>query len=306
MIDLPVACAGLFVGLVVGLTGMGGGALMTPLLVLLFGMEPLAAVSSDLVASMFMKPVGALVHHRRKTVHGRLVLWLVAGSVPSAFAGVLLLKRLGAGGLDVQHSIKGALGAALLVVVGTLIVRPLLLRQRLAGGDSAASDSPASDPAPPQVKPLATLAIGVVGGFIVGLTSVGSGSLMMMLLLMLYPSIRLSALVGTDLMQAVPLVTSAAIAHLLFGDFQLHVTAAILIGSIPGIYIGARLSSRATDQVIRPLLVLTLTASGLKLLGASNASVGIAGAALALMSIAHHFLYGQRPSAASESSSAAE
>jgi uncharacterized membrane protein YfcA len=296
MLDLPVALAGLFVGLVVGLTGMGGGALMTPLLVLLFGMEPLAAVSSDLVASMFMKPIGALVHHRRKTVHGRLVLWLVAGSVPAAFAGVLLLQRLGAGGLDVQRSIKSALGMALLVVVGTLVVRPLLLRQRVA----------ASDAAPPRVKPLATLAVGVMGGFIVGLTSVGSGSLMMMLLLMLYPTIRLSALVGTDLMQAVPLVTSAAVAHMIFGDFQLHVTASILIGSIPGIYVGARLSSRATDQVIRPLLVLTLTASALKLLGASNVSVGIACAALGALSIAHRSSFGPPSSAASETSSAAE
>jgi uncharacterized membrane protein YfcA len=141
---------------------------------------------------------------------------------------------------------------------------------------------------------LPTLLVGMVGGVVVGLTSVGSGSLMMMMLLMLYPTIRLSELVGTDLVQAVPLVTSAAIAHFLFGDFQLNVTFAILLGSIPGIYIGARFSSRASDQVIRPLLAVTLAASGLKLLGASNSSVLVVGVGLAALSIAHHHISVQR------------
>jgi uncharacterized membrane protein YfcA len=278
MIDYTVALAGLFVGLIVGLTGMGGGALMTPLLVLFFGLEPLAAVSSDLVASMFMKPIGAAVHLKRKTVQRRLAFWLVIGSVPAAFAGVLVLTRLGVRGADVQHTIKHALGLTLLLVVGSLLIRPLVARERAR----------ASDEAPLVVRPLPTLIVGVVGGVVVGLTSVGSGSLMMMMLLLLYPSLRLSQLVGTDLLQAVPLVASAALAHFLFGDFHLDVTASILLGSIPGIYLGARFSSRASDQVIRPLLVITLAASGLKLLGASNSSVGLAGAALALWSAAHH------------------
>jgi hypothetical protein len=283
MIDPPVALAGLFVGLIVGLTGMGGGALMTPVLVLLFGMEPLSAVSSDLVASMFMKPIGAAVHLKRKTVHRALVTWLVLGSVPSAFAGVLMLTRYG-GGATVQQSVKLALGVALLVVVCALIVRPLVLRARAA---------PESEPSF-TVKPLQTLLIGVVGGLVVGLTSVGSGSLMIIMLLMLYPTIRLSQLVGTDLMQAVPLVASAALAHFFFGDFQIEVTTSILFGSIPGIYLGARFSSRAADHVIRPLLVVTLTASGLKLLGASNFSVGIVGGMIAVACIAHYNLFSQR------------
>lgn len=283
MIDLPVALAGLFVGLIVGLTGMGGGALMTPLLVLLFGMEPLAAVSSDLVASMFMKPVGAAVHFKRRTVHRRLALWLVLGSVPTAFAGVFLLSSAGTQGVDVQHSIKNALGVALLIVTATLIMRPLLARQRIG-----------AEPVPLVVKPVPTLLVGMVGGVVVGLTSVGSGSLMMMLLLMLYPSMRLSELVGTDLLQAVPLVASAALGHFLFGDFQLDVTASILLGSIPGIYFGARFSSRASDRVIRPLLAVTLTVSGLKLLGASNSSVSIIGGLLAALSIAHYHLTSER------------
>jgi hypothetical protein len=293
MIDIEVALAGSFVGLVVGLTGMGGGALMTPLLVLLFGMDPVSAVSSDLVASMFMKPVGAAVHFKRKTVHHGLVLWLVLGSVPTTFASVWMLHHFGALGFDVQHSVKNALGVALLAVVCTLVLRPLVARRREVHGE----------PAPVLVKPLPTLAVGMLGGVVVGLTSVGSGSLMMMLLLMLYPTIRLSDLVGTDLLQAVPLVSSAALAHFLFGDFQLEVTASILLGSIPGIYLGARFSSRASDRLIRPLLAVTLVASGLKLLGASNSSVAMVVAAVGVLSLAHPSLT-QRSLAAERSARA--
>lgn len=264
MVELPVTLAGLIVGFVVGLTGMGGGALMTPILVLFFGMEPLAAVSSDLVASMFMKPIGAAVHLKRKTVHRQLVVWLVLGSVPSAFLGVLLLNTYGSGEA-VQESVRAALGIALLAIALTLVVKPILARTR-PGTDSAAGLV---------VKPRATLIIGIIGGLVVGLTSVGSGSLMMIMLLMVYPAIRLSELVGTDLVQAVPLVSAAALAHYLFGDFQLSVTASILLGSIPGICIGAHFSSRASDRAIRPLLGAVLLASALKLLGAGNVTVAV-------------------------------
>jgi len=264
MIDPKVALAGLFVGFVVGLTGMGGGALMTPILVLLFKVQPLAAVSSDIVASMIMKPVGGGVHWRRGTVNTQLVRWLVVGSVPSAFLGVLLLKSSGQGEA-LQHHVKVALGVALLVVALGLIIRPLLSRGRQAG-DSLA---------PLAVKKLQTVLIGIAGGLVVGLTSVGSGSLMIILLLMLYPKLRLSELVGTDLVQAIPLVASAALGHALFGDFQLALTASILIGSVPGVFIGAQLSSRAPDAVIRPALILVLLGSSLKLLGSSNLVLGL-------------------------------
>ena len=263
MIDLSVALAGLFVGVVVGLTGMGGGALMTPILVF-YGVPPLAAVSSDIVASMVMKPVGGGVHLKRGTVNKRLVLWLMLGSVPSAFFGVFALKALGAGH-DLQGTVKLALGVALAVVALGLFVRPLLQSRRQ--GESLM---------PLQVKPLPTLIIGLIGGTVVGVTSVGSGSLMMILLLVLYPRLRLSELVGTDLVQAVPLVTSAAIAHFLFGDFELGVTASILVGSIPGVFIGARFSSRAPDHVIRPALIVVLAASSLKLLGAGPVPLAVA------------------------------
>lgn len=272
--DPIVALAGLLVGFVVGLTGMGGGALMTPILVLLFKIEPLAAVSSDIVASMIMKPIGGSVHFRRGSVNKELVKWLVMGSIPSAFLGVVLLKTLGTGA-GLQGLVKSALGVALLVVAIGLVVRPLLTRSRKPGDSMM----------PLQVKKLPTLLIGVVGGLIVGLTSVGSGSLMIILLLMLYPSFKLSELVGTDLVQAVPLVASAALGHVLFGDFKLALTASILVGAIPGVFIGAQLSSRAPDHIIRPALIIVLLASSSKLLGASNlvAAIAVGSAALVML-----------------------
>lgn len=260
-LDGWIALAGLVVGFVVGLTGMGGGALMTPLLVLLFKVEPLAAVSSDLVAAFVMKPVGAGVHLRRGTVHLPMVRWLVIGSVPSAFGGALLLDLLG-DGQSVQDRIKVILGVALLIAATSMVVRGFVGAHHLG-----------ADPRPP-VRPLPTLLVGAAGGLVVGLSSVGSGSLMIVMLLWLYPTLRASELVGTDLVQAIPLVGAAALGHLLFGDFQLDVTASLLLGALPGVYVGARVSSRAPDSLIRPVLVVVLVASALKLLGASTEAVG--------------------------------
>jgi uncharacterized protein len=283
-IDLYVAAAGLLVGLTVGLTGMGGGALMTPLLVLLFKVQPLAAVSSDLVAAVIMKPVGGGVHLRRGTVNFALVRWLMVGSVPAAFAGVLVLRQLGDGAV-VQARIKQALGVALLLAASSIAAKALLQTRRarraalgMAGGESAADR-------PFQLRPLPTVLIGVVGGLVVGMTSVGSGSLMIVMLLLLYPMLRSSELVGTDLVQAIPLVASAAAGHLLFGDFRLELTASLLVGSVPGVYLGARLSSRANDALIRPALVLVLVASGLKLLGVNNLEMGLLVVALVLLAV---------------------
>ena len=273
-IDWFVAAAGLVVGFTVGLTGMGGGALMTPLLVLLFKVQPLAAVSSDLVAAVVMKPVGGGVHLRRGTVNFALVRWLMIGSVPAAFAGVLVLRALGDGAI-VQARIKQALGVALLVAASSIAAKALLQTRRArrvalgrAGVGSAAAR-------PFRLRRLPTVLIGVLGGLVVAMTSVGSGSLMIVGLLVLYPMLRSSELVGTDLVQAIPLVAAAAAGHLLFGDFQLQLTASLLVGSLPGVYLGARLSSRANDAVIRPALALVLVASGLKLLGVDNLQAGL-------------------------------
>ena len=213
--DIPIAVAGLIVGFVVGMTGMGGGALMTPVLILFFGISAPAAVSSDLVASVIMRPVGAAVHLRRGTVQGGLVLWLSIGSVPMAFVGVLLIKVL-AHGQQIQGIVQLALGAALLVSAAALVLKALInLRQR-ARGEHLREAEPAQVP----VRKVRTLLIGALGGLVVGMTSVGSGSPIIACLLFLYPRLEVSQLVGTDLVQAMPLVASAALGHLIFGDVQ--------------------------------------------------------------------------------------
>ena len=271
--DWMMAAAGFFVGIVVGLTGMGGGALMTPMLVLGFGVPPLAAVSSDLLASFVMKPVGSLVHLRRGTVHLKMVGWLMVGSVPSAFAGVLILKALG-DSEQVQNAVKTSLGIALMLATAGLIGKAFL--QLRTNGRRRRGELPPVEAtgAPVVVRPLATVAVGVVGGLVVGMTSVGSGSLMIIALMMLYPALSASRLVGTDLLQAVPLVGAAAAGHALFGDLHLDVTGALLIGSIPGVYLGSRISSRAPQGIVKRALALVLVASGLKLLGLGTVAMG--------------------------------
>ncbi|MDP9416429.1 MAG: sulfite exporter TauE/SafE family protein [Actinomycetota bacterium] len=261
-----LALGGLFVGFVVGLTGMGGGALMTPMLVLFFGVQPLAAVSSDLVASLVMKPVGSAVHLRRGTVHKQLVTWLMIGSIPSAFVGVLLLRAVG-DGAQVQRVVQVALGVAVLVAAAAMIAKAAL-----AGRGSSAG--PDAEPQPIVVRKLPTLLAGVLGGVVVGMTSVGSGSLIIVALLLIYPTLRAKELVGTDLVQAVPLVAAASLGHLLFGDFRLDLTASLLLGAVPGVYVGARMSASIPGGVVRHALVVVLVASGLKLVGVPTLVVG--------------------------------
>jgi uncharacterized membrane protein YfcA len=259
-LDFGIALAGFIVGIVVGLTGMGGGALMTPVLVLGFGIEPLAAVSSDLVAAVVMKPIGGGIHFRRGTVHTGLVKWLALGSVPGALLGSYVISNISG---DVGDTIKVVLGVVLLVAAGAMVVRSYLSSHRGVGVEGAEAERV-------PVRRAATLAIGLVGGTIVGMTSVGSGSLMIVALMLLYPTLSSRELVGTDLVQAVPLVLAAAIGHLLWGEFELGLTTSLLIGSVPGVIIGAQISSRAPDRFIRPVLVLVLTLTGLKLLDVPN------------------------------------
>jgi uncharacterized membrane protein YfcA len=251
--------------------------------VLFFGVSPLAAVSSDLVASAVMKPVGSVVHLRNGTVRMDLVRWLCLGSVPAAFAGVLVARALGHGG-SIDDLVQKALGVALIIAATGLFVRAYLrLAERARQRDGHRDADPVGPPRI-NVRPLPTVLVGAVGGLVVGLTSVGSGSLIIIALMGLYPTLRASELVGTDLVQAVPLVASAAIGHLVFGDFQLDVTAALLIGSVPGAYIGAQLSSRLPGALIRRALAFVLLASALKLFGLSTILTGgllVAVAALA-------------------------
>jgi uncharacterized membrane protein YfcA len=272
-VDPRIVVAGLIVGLLVGMTGAGGGALMTPLLVLLFGVTPSSAVSSDIVASAIMKPFGGLIHFRRGTVHTGLVLWLSVGSVPAAFAGVFIDHAMGSGN-TLAKNLEYAMGAALVVAAGAMTLRMLT---RINRPDDDADDTPVP------VRRTLTVAIGMIGGLLVGVTSVGAGSLMIVLLMLAYPRLSMRRLVGTDIVQSMPLVASAAIGHILFGSLQFGVTAAIAVGSIPGVIAGSLLSSRAPGGVLRPILAVVLFASAVKLFGASVTEIAIAAAALAAL-----------------------
>jgi len=273
-IDWTIALAGAGVGFIVGLTGMGGGALMTPMLVLVFGISPAAAVSSDLVAAVIMKPVGGGVHLRRGTVNLGLVKWLVLGSVPSAFLSVWALQRF-ADPARVNSIVQWAVGGALLLASVAMVAKGAFSGRRREAGASVPID----------VRPVRTVLIGVFGGIVVGLTSVGSGSLMMVMLMILYPTLVASELVGTDLVQAIPLVAAAALGHILFGQVEFGLTTSLVLGSVPGVYLGARLSSRSPDHIIRPILALVLILSGLKMLHVSNAVVGAVGLVLAVAAV---------------------
>jgi len=272
-IDWAIVLASVIVGFTVGLTGMGGGALMTPILLIFFGITPTAAVSSDLVAAMVMKPIGGGVHIRRKTVRWELVRWLCVGSIPMAFAGVFLLHATG-DSEQIQNTTQRLLGITLMLAAFAMVFKAWLQGKR---SKEARLEGRVTHMvgAPIHVKVIPTILIGAAGGLLVGLTSVGSGSLIIISLMMLYPDLRGAELVGTDLVQAVPLVTSAAIAHIIVGDFVLGLTASILIGAVPAVYLGARVSSKAPDGVIRPLLVLVLMASALKLLEVPTGAVGL-------------------------------
>ncbi|WP_304047303.1 sulfite exporter TauE/SafE family protein [Jatrophihabitans endophyticus] len=264
-----IAVVSLVIGVVVGLTGMGGGALTTPILVLFFHITPLAAVSSDLVSAAVMKPVGSIVHLRHGTVRLELVKWLCVGSVPAAFCGVLVARALGTGS-GVETVIQYALGAALILAAAGLFFRAYLRLSERAQHRDGRRDPDPEGPPTIDVKPVPTVVIGLVGGLVVGMTSVGSGSLIIIALMLLYPTLRASELVGTDLVQAVPLVASAALGHILFGDLSLGLTGALLAGAVPGAFIGAQLSSRLPGALIRRALAFVLLASALKLLGLST------------------------------------
>jgi uncharacterized membrane protein YfcA len=264
-IDPYIVLGSAIVGFLVGLTGAGGGALMTPMLILLFSVKPSTAISSDLVAAVFMRPFGAAVHMTKKTVNFRLVGWMVAGAVPMAFLGSYLLHLLGHAKTS-QANIERALGAALLVGAVAMVIRYFLDRRGGQERQAVVHDL--------VIKPVPTVLIGMVGGIVVGMTSVGSGSLMIVMLLFLYPMLGANQLVGTDLTQAVPLTAAAALGALAFGHIAFSVTTSIIIGSIPAVIVGSYFSSRAPDKYIRPAITFVIFASGLKYAGLGTTALG--------------------------------
>jgi len=275
--DPALSGGGLLAGLMVGLTGMGGAALVTPMLVLMFNVPAAAAVSSDVVASAVMKPVGSLVHIRHRTVHWGLVLWLSVGSIPGVLVGTWIFSSVSAGP-EVEATIRTWIGVVLIVALVAMVARTFVAARaaRLAGGMTMVGLE-----APVRIAP--TVILGAVVGLVVGMTSVGSGSLVVTCLLLLYPLLRPSILVGTDLTQAVPMLVAGAIAHAGLGDVNWAVTASLLIGQIPGVWLGARLSSRYDGHALRWLLMVVLLATAMKLLGAPSmlaAGVAIGGVAV--------------------------
>jgi len=258
---------------------------MTPILVLLSKVQPLAAVSSDLVAAVVMKPVGGGVHLRHGKVNRELVKWLVVGSAPAAFLGVLFLRALGGGSDSIQNRLKYGLGITLVLASSTMIAKAYMQSRRVRREMIEQRRRGSSEPTPFQLKRWPTVAIGFCGGLIVGMTSVGSGSLIIVSLMVLYPALSTRELVGTDLVQAIPLVAAAALGHVLFGDFVLGITGSVLIGSVPGVYLGARISARARDTLIRPALVFVLLASGLKLVNVSTPMLAVILSAFVLVAV---------------------
>jgi uncharacterized protein len=264
-IDPYIVLGSAIVGFLVGMTGAGGGALMTPMLILLFGVTPSAAISSDLVAAVVMRPVGAGVHLRKGTVNKSLVGWMVLGSVPMAFAGAYVLHLMGHA-KSAQQKIEVVLGVALLIGAAAMMLRYVL--DRRAGGRRTSAVHEVV------VRPLPTVVIGMIGGIVVGMTSVGSGSLMIVMLLFLYPMLGANQLVGTDLTQAVPLTLAAALGALAFGHVEFGVTASLIIGSVPAVFIGSLFSSSAPDHYIRPAITFVIAASGLKYVGLGTTALG--------------------------------
>jgi uncharacterized membrane protein YfcA len=265
-IDPYIVLGSAIIGLLVGMTGAGGGALMTPMLILLFGVTPSTAISSDLVAAVVMRPLGAAVHFRRGTVNLRLVALMAVGSVPMAFLGTYLLHLMSKSADAAQTNIERALGIALLIGAAGMVLRYILDRRTGQRRVGTVQTVP--------IHPARTVAIGAIGGLIVGMTSVGSGSLMIVLLLFLYPMLGANQLVGTDLTQAVPLTLAAALGALTFGHIEFSVTTSLILGSVPAVFVGSQLSSRAPDRYVRPIITFVIFASGLKYVGLGTTALG--------------------------------
>jgi uncharacterized protein len=254
-----ILAAGFGVGIVVGLTGMGGGALMTPALIFLGVGHTSAVVTADLTAAAVYKTGGALVHAKHGAPNLQLAKWLILGSVPMAFLGPFLVKWVAGDTGDLEKILQLCIGFALLFAASTYAIRIYIgLRQVKRGNARGKAD--------PVIRPIPTLLVGALGGLLVGITSVGSGSVIMVALLMLYPGLTAVKLVGTDLVQAVPLVLAAALANIAAHGLDWGLTIPLIIGSVPGTLLGARLAPTVPQSIIRRGIVIVLTMSGVALL----------------------------------------
>ncbi len=247
--------AGFLVGLLIGLTGVGGGSLMTPLLILAFGIAPVSAVGTDLLQAFVTKSVGTTVHEIGRTVAWRIVLRLAAGSLPaSALTIVFLSERLHSAGA--MRTITLLLGISVILTAVMVLFKGTLLRltgpaaERLSRGWAAAL----------------TVAAGVLLGVLVTLTSVGAGALGVVMLTFLYPHLPTSRIVGVDIAHAVPLTLLAGLGHWWLGSIDWGLLGALLLGSVPGVIVGSLLAAHVPERVLRPVLALVMLAAGSKLI----------------------------------------
>jgi hypothetical protein len=253
--------AGLLVGVLVGMTGMGGGSLMTPILILIFGFDAKVAVGTDILHGAIFKSFGAVRHRMLGTVHARLALWMLVGSAPLSLIGVEVANSVGSSSMTTFQKVVG--GA--LMVGGLGFLAKTFVKGR---GDDAPFLLARSDR-------LIAMAIGAAGGFVVGLTSVGSGTFFGLAMLFVYP-LTAQKIVGTDLFHAAVLLWVAGISHLLHGDVNKHAMAWLLVGSIPGVLIGSHLSVRVPERILRVAFGVVLILSGIKLVGVPQANLVIA------------------------------
>ena len=285
-IDPYIVLGSAIIGLLVGMTGAGGGALMTPMLILLFGVTPAAAISSDLVAAVVMRPFGAGVHLRAGTVNLRLVRWMVIGSVPAAFLGAYLLHVLG-NSKSAQTHIETVLGIALLIGASAMVLRFVLDRRSGQNRLGVVHDL--------KPRPLPTVVIGIVGGVIVGLTSVGSGSLMIVLLLFRVPDDRRQPARRNRSDSSRPADPGRCARRAdLRSRRGRRDRDRLIIGSVPAVLVGSMLSSTIPDRYVRPVIAFVIFASGLKYVGLETTALGWTLCAL-LFAGAGTWLYFARP-----------
>jgi uncharacterized membrane protein YfcA len=251
-IDPLYSLSGFFVGLLVGQTGMGGGALMTPLLILLFGVHPATAVGTDLLYASATKTVGTLVHGLNHTVRWRIVALLAAGSVPATALTLLGISKFDLSGSTASNVISSVLGVMLLLTSLSLIFRRQFLA--IAGTRLLAMQA--------RRTALLTVVTGVVLGVLVTISSVGAGAIGVTALLLLYPRLPMAIIVGSDIAHAVPLTLVAGIGHWYLGSVDWPLLTSLLTGSVPGIIIGSYISAHVPDAVLRPILATTLVLVG--------------------------------------------
>ncbi|MDR3426861.1 sulfite exporter TauE/SafE family protein [Silvimonas sp.] len=248
--------SGLIVGFIVGVTGVGGGSLMTPIL-LFFGISPATAVGTDLLYASITKAGGVWVHHKHRNIDWKVTGLLAAGSVPASMLTLWALHSLKADTAAINGLIKHTLGVALLLTAAAILAKPLI--QKLSANPAGFLKADSGQ------HLAATVTTGVVLGVIVTLSSIGAGALGTVALFLLYPLIPTSRLVGTEIAHAVPLTMIAGLGHAGLGNLDWSVLSFLLMGSLPGIYIGSHLSGRLPDRFLRPLLALMLALVGSKL-----------------------------------------